>query len=427
MTIGKAGIGKIGIGKLGMGAAGIPSSELDGTELFAYDFSQPNIAEAGVELVNRVDTLAVARTSISSTILKDGSVHSYAANKPAFTQGSGVLVQYPATNIVTDSRDFDDWIAAAADTSGTTVTAPDGSTTWMDLIEDTATSGHHINFLSGTITDTRNFDFFAESRGDDRTVIIRTSGQGVSTWAEISLTDGSIVDSATTYLSNIDVEQAGNAYRISGAFDGSTDDFGQLEIGLNNGTVHTTGRPIYTGDGVSGVRVWQADFISDIHPSSPIYAVAATTRTQDTATIDTTGWPLNGFTYEGRYQYRGHESTAAAAFHMTVDANNNFGVYHTGTQTDVDLVLEIGGTTSTYNLTFGENILYGDWITWSYVKSTASGIFTAKLERASDTQTETRTGAVDQGNFFTLPSDFSFAPALSANLINVIVDYFRIK
>jgi hypothetical protein len=96
-----------------------------------YDFAQENLANAVKELVNKQSVLISARASNANIIQsRDGSVITYGENEPAFNIGTGLRVEGEATNLITYSEDFTQWmLRGSAQVLSNTELAPDGTNT----------------------------------------------------------------------------------------------------------------------------------------------------------------------------------------------------------------------------------------------------------------------------------------------------------
>lgn len=184
-------------------------------------------------------------------------------------RGNGALVYDPrldpypgfdvGPNLLSSTKDFSNatWTKTNATVTTDTTTAPDGTTTADKLVESTATGLHRVFDEPGTLTlDTRHsISIYAKAAGRNWIVVRATSEDNVNyrTWFNLS---------------------TGAIGTVSGDHDSLIEDVGsgwyRCSININSGATDSVvsrvyyamgdadGSDSYTGDGTSGVYLWEA-------------------------------------------------------------------------------------------------------------------------------------------------------------------------
>ncbi len=196
-----------------------------------------------------------------------------------YTDGTGsLLVEPQRTNLITYSEDFSQsyWTKA-----GSTVeigfTSPDGTENAYKLKEDLNTSAHSLyrsNFSANTL---RTFSVFAKASEKERISIYDANKFGKFIGVIFNLTSG-IVESNqdnSIYL-NPKIELISNGwYKCSVTWQNAA-----LQVPAFAPAILSTN--VYTGDGVSGIYVYGAQFEEGSYPTSYIKTQGSTvTRNQD--------------------------------------------------------------------------------------------------------------------------------------------------
>jgi hypothetical protein len=222
--------------------------------------------------VQSLDRFTVTRASTKLVLGSDGLYGSVANNVPAFefnTDGTyrGLLVEPGATNIVQRSQEFNDsyWSKVALNVTANASTSPDGATTADKLIPTAVSSQHRIDLTSTTTAAEHSFSVFAKADGYGFISLRMGSRQ-----AGFSLSTGSSnsVEASTT----VNAMQFPNGwwrFRISGV--ASLNSVCRINV-ENAGSIGTT----FTGDGTSGVLLWQAQLETGLVATSPIVTTAGT-------------------------------------------------------------------------------------------------------------------------------------------------------
>jgi len=317
-------------------------------------------AAIGSAVFNRVH---VRRTPSVDTYLKTTTAARISL-PTTYSSGvaQGILAEEARTNSVFYSNTFDNayWnkslgvsITAAAATS------PDGRTNASKLYSSAASAGHYIyngTAITGTAVAWTGSVYCKAAEYDE--VAIGLYQTTVYNIVQVSLTDGSVVsaDSSLTVV----VDDVGNGwYRINATqtnaasntyisiqpYDSSLADY--------NGT--ETAFKTYTGDGSSGIYIYQADYGVGAFATSPIETFASSaTRAVDNITLAQTRYASSQSTITAYVKYR-PVSVAAAARAINIDdatENERISMGHQAAGAGFVQVLD-GGVTQLSPLTSG--------------------------------------------------------------------------
>ncbi len=192
----------------------------------------------------------------------------------------GVLIEGSRTNLCLQSQTFDNatWSRIGSTVTANVIAAPDATTTADKLIEDTSTGSHiafqTISFVSGT---TYTASIYAKAGERTRLNILCVTGFLVN--ASFDLANGTILG---TPVGTALIETLANGwYRCSVSIAATATGGGNLQFRL----IDTGTNISYTGDGTSGLYLWQADLQAGAFPSSPIVTTSASvTRAADVLT-----------------------------------------------------------------------------------------------------------------------------------------------
>ena len=246
----------------------------------------------------------VTRASTKNVLGSAGLYVSVANNVPAFefnADGSyrGLLVEPAATNICLQSQTFDNatWSKTRATVTSNATTAPDGTTTADKIVEDTSASTDHRITQSITTVLSLTYTYSVFVKASERSQIaLFESASGTLKTAVFNVSNGTIVSQSAGLNASITAFPSG-WYRCAINIVNVTNTAGvvaymALAVG---GSVN------YTGDGTSGIFVWQAQLETGNVATSPIVTVASTVaRSADVVSL-TSASSLIGQTSGGVY------------------------------------------------------------------------------------------------------------------------------
>jgi hypothetical protein len=202
---------------------------------------------------------------------------------PVTLASQGILVEEARTNSLVQSQDFaTTWAANRASVTVNATTSPDGTSNADKLVEDATASNTHRVFGAATTTAVPwTYSVFAKA--DTRSWLYlrldRSTGGTPHVWFNVSAgTVGTAEPGWTASIQNV-----GNGwYRCIATIDAALAGSGQPIIGL----APSDGVFSYTGDGTSGLFIWQAQLEAGTGASSPIpTTTAAVTRAADVAAV----------------------------------------------------------------------------------------------------------------------------------------------
>jgi len=210
----------------------------------------------------------VTRASTKNVLGSNGLYQSVANNVPAFefnADGSykGLLVEPGATNLLTYSQEFDNgaWGKQEITITPNATTAPDGTTT-ADLAVATAVLETHQIARAGLASGAYTASVFAKANGYDTIELLLNVG---TNGALFNLTTGAITPVGTS--TNVIEEYPDGWYRCSVYSSVAGTDY-RIYI--------PTSSPFFTGDGTSGVYLWQAQLETGSVATSPIVTTGST-------------------------------------------------------------------------------------------------------------------------------------------------------
>jgi hypothetical protein len=251
----------------------------------ALDFTTASL-DPRITFTRTGDTATVVNSSgYVETVLANTARFSY---DPATLVCKGLLIEESRTNLLTYSSEFDQAIWSKGNSSVTTnaINSPNNLTDGAKLVENTATSEHTIgqsfSFVSGTA-----YTFTVYAKQGERTKL-RLGAGNPATWSAAVIFDLSNGTITNTLAGSGTIKNAGNGwYRLSvtgtAAATASTNILVRL---VSTGTTIS-----YTGDGVSGLYLWGAQFEAASFPTSYIpTTTAAVTRNADLATMTGTNF-----------------------------------------------------------------------------------------------------------------------------------------
>jgi hypothetical protein len=226
--------------------------------------------------VQALDRFVVTRASTKLRIGSNGLYGSVANNVPAFefnTDGTyrGLLVEPGATNLLLRSQELDtaSWGKTTSSVTGNAGVSPDGTTTADKLIPSNGSSGFTNQLVAIANATVYTFSVFAK-QAEYRYIQLN----GDSTSARIPAS--AYFDLQTGVISQTDsgtarIENVGNGwYRCSVTATSTSTEARPFFRPSANGT-----SPV-TGDGTSGVFLWQAQLETGSVATSPIVTTAGT-------------------------------------------------------------------------------------------------------------------------------------------------------
>jgi hypothetical protein len=230
-----------------------------------------------------------------------------AINEPRFDHATtapnacrGLLIEESRTNLALRSEDFANgtWIKSFSSLSSNTSTAPDGTITADEFIEDSTTNGHTCvqNAATATIGTTYTFSVFVKRKDtSNQFLLIGASGLVTASFISINLTNGVTATGIGSPGSPINVSSTAYPngwYRVQFSVVATSASAAVFDIRLSrDGTWATRS---YLGDGVQSSLIWGAQVEAGSFPTSYIPTVASSVvRSADVCSI--TGASFTGF------------------------------------------------------------------------------------------------------------------------------------
>ena len=202
---------------------------------------------------------------------------------PTTGESLGLLIEQSSTNLLTYSQDFSNAVWQKSNSSITTSAniAPDGTQTAQLLVENASTSSH-ILFISSGLTTGTTLSLYAKAKGRTKIGIGDSSNQYL---AKFDLSNGTVTTASNNGVTGGSITSVGNGwYRMSCQYTGST-------VGLGIFLLDSSGNTSYTGDGYSGIYIWQAQLEALAFATSPIATTSAqVTRASDNASMTGTNF-----------------------------------------------------------------------------------------------------------------------------------------
>jgi hypothetical protein len=203
----------------------------------------------------------------------------------------GVRVETAATNLLLRSSQFDNasWTKGGVTASGNAAVAPDGTTTADLLTEDTSTGDHRTFQGSVSVTNgtTYSFSVFVKPNGRNLVQLYWADGANVAS-VVFNTSTGQVTETTdgTGYI-----QAAGNGwYRCTVVKAAGTTTAVNVQIRFVSSGIITS----YTGDGVSGMYLWGAQFEAGLAASTPIDTAGSTVaRGADNITLATSLFPYD--------------------------------------------------------------------------------------------------------------------------------------
>ena len=173
----------------------------------------------------------------------------------ATVTGSNGLIQWAPNNLLTFSEQFDNaaWVKFGAATVANTIAAPDGTFTADTLTENTSTGQHGV-YQGATVVSGIVYTWSGYVRNNGRSIVQFQ----LQATANVYFVEFDLATETTTNRSGsgtASITNVGNGwYRITATATATGSGTGYWQLNLCSAANTAS----YTGDGVSGVRVWGA-------------------------------------------------------------------------------------------------------------------------------------------------------------------------
>lgn len=206
---------------------------------------------------------------------------------PVTLAGKGMAVWESRTNLLTYSQEFDNaaWLKNAITVSANATTAPDGTTTADKLVEANTSQYNYFYRNRTASNETVTVSFYVKQAGRKYFKIQFTDNVAYVAAAVFDLNAGTVFSTSATNIEytaiTSRIESVGSGwYRVSLTATKAAvhpDNVLSAFLVANDGST-----VLYTGDGTSGVYIWQADLVVGAFPGPPI----PTTSSQVTCSAD---------------------------------------------------------------------------------------------------------------------------------------------
>lgn len=304
--------------------------------------------------------ITITRASTAMRTNANGLLESVASGLPRIDYDpvtlacKGLLIEESRTNLLTYSEQFDSaaWLKQRSSISANATTAPDGTVTADKFVEDnTASNTHYVYKNNVTIT---------ANTAHTASIFLKAAER---TFAVIELTDGTSAQGAVVGV-NLTTGELGTPYiRGSGSAQVATvtaypNSWYRVTISCVVDAASTaadlvlytatslisSGYPIYSGDGTSGIYIWGAQLEAGAFATSYIPTTSAqVTRAADTATM--TGTNFSSW-------YRQDEFTSVVKFIGNAVGTQVYAKWNDGT-TNEEIKMESVSGTLTLTVTDG--------------------------------------------------------------------------
>lgn len=305
------------------------------------------------------------RASTAYYHASDGTLTSAAIDTPRFDYNpttleiKGLLIEEAATNLFLQSQTFDNasWIKNSSTVTADATTAPDGTLTADEIVENTATNTHGVQQSNVTtlvpVGTTYTFSVYVKAGSGTRRIQFLFAGSAFSpalysnfNFSTETLTLGSGVTGTYTKLPN-------GWFRIT-VMATTNVDASAINVFIRLANSDAAAFNSYTGDGTSSIYVWGAQFELGSVGSSYIPTVAATaSRSADVLSI--TGANFSGFwnATEGVVKIVGiQDGKPTGTFISINDGTTNEEIFFEKTSTNVVRWKITDGGVSTYEDVF---------------------------------------------------------------------------
>jgi len=268
------------------------------------------------------DIITFTRASSATYFDATGTLQTATTDAPRFDYNpstlaaQGLLIEEARTNLVLQSQDFaTTWTNSDSSESVNAATAPDGTLTADEIIENNATASHGmgqsgISYVSGI---TYTFSVFAKA--NSRSIIQIANGSGAFSalpYANFNLSTG--VVSATGGGATATIQDCGNGwYRcvMTATADATLSSFVFLMLQTSETAVRLAS---YLGDGTSSLYLWGAQVEAGAFPTSYTpTTTTAVTRAADVASVNTLSPWFNSAEYTVYAEFQRDTTSGAAA------------------------------------------------------------------------------------------------------------------
>lgn len=262
-------------------------------------------------------------------------------HNPITGESLGLLIEEQRTNLLTYSEQFDNaaWIKSGATVSANATTAPDGTTTADNLVENTANAVHTVAIApSISASTTHTCTAYVKRAAGNRDLFIQINLTGGTTgagfvWFDLSTGAASspTVLVGTFIAVSAQATVVGNGwYRCAFTFTSNT---GNTSASFTIGAYNAARS--YTGDGTSGIYIWGAQLEAGSFATSYIPTVASqVTRSADAASMTGTNFSSWYNASEGTMFAEATRIGTAANRAFSVGAGSNY-MYVIGTESVV--------------------------------------------------------------------------------------------
>lgn len=243
------------------------------------DFTTSTI-DSRVTIARALNTATRANSS--------GYIEAVNANLPRFDYDpmtlscNGLLIEESRTNLLTYTESFNSWSKTNATITSDAVASP-ANTTTADKLVATAVSGIHrvFNTDAGNAVNGATYTLSVYAKKDEYSFLRLVVTGFMSNGPVFDLSTGT-VSSTGGFVATI-TPAANGFYRCTATFTATSTNLLVAQI-LAFPTSSTSD---YTGDGISGIYIWGAQFEVGAFPTSyiPNIATGTTTRNADVATI----------------------------------------------------------------------------------------------------------------------------------------------
>jgi hypothetical protein len=251
--------------------------------------------------------ITFTRASTATFVGSNGLIQTAASgaarfdHNPATGESLGLLVEEARTNLITYSEQFDNaaWTKELCSITANATTAPDGTATADKLVEGTS-AYNLVSATTGSSATSTAYTATVYVKAAERSACyIRLAYAGNANWVsgKYDLINGvaqvAIGVSSTYTNASASIQACSNGWwRITCTCTGSnmTPRWGVMDS-YSTAINASSGVPLYTGNGTSGIYVWGAQLEAGAFPTSYIPTTSSTaTRAADVASITGTNF-----------------------------------------------------------------------------------------------------------------------------------------